>query len=56
MVSTKIRTAKEADINSKNTIHRKHIKESISKSLERLQLDYVDVIYAHFYDSATPLE
>ncbi len=24
--------------------------------MDRLQLDYVDILYAHFYDYATPLE
>jgi len=30
--------------------------EGIKGSLERLQLDYVDIVYAHRYDSVTPME
>lgn len=36
--------------------NRKHVKESLQKSLDRLQLDYVDIVYAHVYDYDTPLE
>ena len=37
-------------------LSRKHIVEGTKASLKRLQLDYVDVIYAHRYDCETPLE
>jgi voltage-dependent potassium channel beta subunit len=37
-------------------LSRKHITESIHNSLERLQLDYVDVIFCHRPDEITPLE
>ena len=37
-------------------LSRKHIIEGTRNSLKRLQLDYVDVIYAHRYDEDTPLE
>lgn len=56
VIATKIRIANDPSINSNNCINRKHIKESTNKSLERLQLDYVDIMYAHFYDNDTPLE
>ena len=56
IVATKIRIAPEPDINSDHLISRKHIKESLNGSLKRLQLDYVDILYAHFYDDKTPLE
>jgi len=37
-------------------LSRKHITEGLTNSLKRLQLDYVDVVFAHRYDLYTPLE
>eukprot|EP00455_Lapot_gusevi_P029848 TRINITY_DN319_c0_g2_i1.p1 TRINITY_DN319_c0_g2~~TRINITY_DN319_c0_g2_i1.p1 ORF type:complete len:344 (+),score=114.61 TRINITY_DN319_c0_g2_i1:58-1089(+) len=37
-------------------LSRKHIVEGINASLERLQLDYVDVLFCHRPDPCTPLE
>jgi voltage-dependent potassium channel beta subunit len=37
-------------------LSRKHIFESIAKSLKRLGTDYVDLYQCHRYDDATPLE
>jgi len=37
-------------------LSRKHIIESVNGSLERLQTDHVDLLQAHRYDYATPLE
>lgn len=37
-------------------LSRKHIMEGMEKSLKRLQLDYVDLIYCHRPDSLTPTE
>jgi aryl-alcohol dehydrogenase-like predicted oxidoreductase len=37
-------------------LSRKHIMESINGSLQRLQMDYVDLYQAHRYDVETPLE
>ncbi|KAK0217102.1 aryl-alcohol dehydrogenase [Armillaria fumosa] len=36
-------------------LSRKHIFDSVKSSLERLQLDYVDVLYCHEFDSETPI-
>ena len=36
-------------------VSRKHLMEGTKASLKRLQLDYVDVIYAHRYDNLTPM-
>lgn len=33
-----------------------HIFDSVKKSLERLQLDYVDVLQCHRFDYHTPIE
>lgn len=37
-------------------LSRKHIIEGTKGSLRRLQMDYVDVIFAHRYDTDCPLE
>lgn len=37
-------------------LSRKHIIEGLSASLVRLQVDYVDVVFAHRPDSRTPME
>lgn len=37
-------------------LSRKHIFDSIKASLERLQLDYVDVLQCHRFDKDTPIE
>jgi len=50
VVTTKVWTAPDSDINSTNGTNRKHIKESLRASLKRLQLDYVDVVFAHSFD------
>jgi len=35
-------------------LSRKHIAEGMKASLERLQMEYVDVVYCHLYDPLTP--
>jgi aryl-alcohol dehydrogenase-like predicted oxidoreductase len=37
-------------------LSRKHILESIDRTLERLQTDYLDVYFCHHFDLRTPLE
>ncbi|KAH9042779.1 aryl-alcohol dehydrogenase [Lactarius pseudohatsudake] len=37
-------------------LSRKHIFDSVKKSLERLQLDYIDVLQCHRFDPSTPIE
>lgn len=43
------------DINDKG-LSRKHILDSIDKSLERLQMEYVDLYQIHRWDYETPIE
>lgn len=49
VVSTKIFNIGN-NINTKNNLNRKHVVESVDASLSRLQLDYVDIIFAHAFD------
>ncbi|CAK5274675.1 unnamed protein product [Mycena citricolor] len=37
-------------------LSRKHIFDSVKRSLERLQLDYIDVLQCHRFDDNTPIE
>jgi len=45
-----------SDHETNKGLSRKHIIDSIHKSLERLNLDYVDLFYCHRYDEEVPLE
>ena len=56
VIATKIRTGVNPGLNSTLSTNRKHIRESIDQSLARLQLDYVDILFAHFHDDNTPIE
>lgn len=42
--------------NASFTLNRKYLLEGIDKSLERLELDYVDLVYCHRPDPETPIE
>ena len=42
--------------NNQSGLSRKHIIEGVKGSLKRLQLDYVDLLFAHRPDRETPLE
>jgi voltage-dependent potassium channel beta subunit len=56
LVSTKFFWGINDGVNEKNTLNRKRLIEGINASLQRFQLDYVDLIYAHRPDKTTPIE
>jgi len=56
LVTTKIYWGLHDNVNEKNTLNRKRLIEGINGSLERLQLDYVDILYCHRPDKNTPIE
>ncbi len=43
-------------VNMKNTLNRKYLMQAIDGSLERLGLDFVDLVFCHRPDPDTPLE
>ncbi len=56
LISTKFYWGLQEGVNEKNTLNRKRLIEGIHGSLERLQLEYVDLIYCHRPDKTTPIE
>lgn len=55
VISTKVFWPMSDDINDRG-LSRKHLFESIDKSLRRLGTDYVDVYFCHRSDPETPIE
>jgi len=47
---------KRSEPHNTRGLSRKHLIEGLNASLERLQLDYVDVVFAHRPDVTTPME
>ncbi len=56
LVSTKFYWGLYDNVNEKNTLNRKRLIEGINGSLQRLRLDYVDIIFCHRPDPTTPIE
>ncbi len=56
VVSTKFYWGMRTSANDNNTLNRKYLLDAIDGSLKRLQLDYVDLVYCHRADPATPIE
>ena len=56
VISTKFYWGIHDGPNTQNTLNRKYLMEAIDASLERLQLDHVDLAYCHRPDPDTPLE
>ncbi len=56
VVSTKLYWGIHEGPNMRNTLNRKYLMQGIDASLERLDLDFVDLLYCHRADPDTPLE
>ncbi|HEX7403261.1 MAG TPA: aldo/keto reductase [Usitatibacter sp.] len=56
IVSTKFFWGITEGPNEKSTLNRKYLMNAIDGSLARLQLDFVDLVYCHRPDPATPVE
>ena len=57
VISTKIFWGIHKDtVNMANTLNRKYLMQAIDGSLERLGLDFVDLLYCHRADPETPIE
>ncbi|MDX1657446.1 MAG: aldo/keto reductase [Nitriliruptorales bacterium] len=56
VVSTKFFWGVHDSVNTKNTLNRKYLHDAMDRSLERLQLDHVDLVFCHRADPETPIE
>jgi voltage-dependent potassium channel beta subunit len=56
VISTKLFWGLHDQVNMKNTLNRKYLTQAIEGSLERLDLDFVDLVYCHRSDPKTPIE
>jgi aryl-alcohol dehydrogenase (NADP+) len=55
IVATKVFTQMSDEVNDRG-LSRKHILDSIDRSLRRLKMDYVDLYQIHRWDADTPIE
>jgi voltage-dependent potassium channel beta subunit len=56
VLTTKVFWGLHDAVNMRNTLNRKYLLHAIEGSLERLQVDFVDVLYCHRSDPETPIE
>jgi voltage-dependent potassium channel beta subunit len=56
VVSTKFFGGIHPGVNTTETLNRKYLLQAIGPSLERLGLDFVDLVYCHSPDPETPIE
>ncbi len=55
VISSKVFGAMSDDVNDRG-LSRKHVMESIDKTLERIGTDYIDIYFCHRADDDTPIE
>lgn len=55
VISSKVFWPMSDDINDKG-LSRKHVLESVNKSLQRIGTEYLDIYFCHRYDPETPVE
>lgn len=55
VISSKVFWPMSENVNDSG-LSRKHIMESVDKSLQRLGVDYLDMYFCHRYDAETPVE
>ena len=55
VISSKVFWPMSDDVNDRG-LSRKHIMESVDRSLKRIGTDYLDMYFCHRYDSDTPVE
>ncbi len=56
VISTKLFWGLSEDVNMSNTLNRKYLMQAIDGSLERLDHDFVDLLFCHRPDPETPME
>ncbi len=56
LVSTKLFWGLHNSPNERNTLNRKYLIEATNASLQRLDLEYVDILFCHRADPNTPIE
>lgn len=56
VLSTKYTLSMDGDDPNASGNHRKNLRRSVEESLRRLGTDYLDVLWVHIWDPATPIE
>ncbi|HEX2382338.1 MAG TPA: aldo/keto reductase [Acidimicrobiales bacterium] len=56
VLSTKVFWGLTDSVNTKNTLNRKYLHHAIDGSLDRLGVDFVDLLFCHRADPETPIE
>ena len=56
VLSTKVFWGLHSNVNMRNTLNRKYLSQAIDGSLERMGLDFVDLVFCHRPDPETPIE